>query len=105
MCDNKNKCCEDFRGAIVDCKEKSHGVAWASFDQTSNIEKVFLKHPDLKPNEIRIKVLFSGICQSDITMIKNKYKHTMYPAICGHEIVGEIYEAGSDVESKDGLKI
>ncbi|KAG0461161.1 hypothetical protein HPP92_021126 [Vanilla planifolia] len=52
--------------------------------------------------DVTIKILFCGICHSDIHFIKNEWKNTimpstMYPVVPGHEIVGIVTETGSRV--------
>ncbi|KAJ4768842.1 cinnamyl-alcohol dehydrogenase [Rhynchospora pubera] len=49
--------------------------------------------------DVTIKILYCGICHSDLHSIKNEWKNTIYPIVAGHEIVGEIIEVGSDVKN------
>ncbi|KAK8940749.1 putative mannitol dehydrogenase [Platanthera zijinensis] len=48
-------------------------------------------------NDITIKILYCGICHSDLHSIKNEWKDSVYPLVPGHEIVGTVTEAGSNV--------
>ncbi|KAH0893963.1 hypothetical protein HID58_056392 [Brassica napus] len=62
----------------------------------------------LKPREkdVRFKVLFCGICHSDLHMIKNEWGISTYPLVPGHEIVGVVTEVGSKVTRfKTGDKV
>ena len=53
-----------------------------------------------------IKVLYCGICHSDISMLNNDWGTTQYPLVPGHEIIGEVIRAGSDVKGiKTGDKV
>ncbi|MBP1040888.1 zinc-binding dehydrogenase [Vagococcus sp. BWB3-3] len=53
--------------------------------------------PDLKEDEVKIRVLFTGICGSDIHNFKGEYTKVT-PLTLGHEFSGEIVEVGESVE-------
>ncbi|KAL8211266.1 hypothetical protein R6Q57_005703 [Mikania cordata] len=56
--------------------------------------------------DVRFKVLYCGICHSDIHFAKNEFGRTTYPLIPGHEIVGVVTEVGKKVEKfKVGDKV
>ncbi|KAJ0468836.1 putative mannitol dehydrogenase [Helianthus annuus] len=56
--------------------------------------------------DVRFKVLYCGICHSDLHFVRNDWRSTSYPAIPGHEIVGVVTEVGSNVEKfKIGDKV
>nr|GMD04124.1 probable cinnamyl alcohol dehydrogenase 6 [Ipomoea batatas] len=58
------------------------------------------------PTDVTIKVLFCGICHTDIHHIKNDWGITMYPVVPGHEITGIITKVGSEVSNfKIGDKV
>lgn len=48
-------------------------------------------------NDVVIDILYCGICHADIHQSKNEYGNTFYPLVPGHEIVGRIKYAGSNV--------
>ncbi|KAF9619425.1 hypothetical protein IFM89_007000, partial [Coptis chinensis] len=48
-------------------------------------------------NDITLKILYCGICHSDLHSIKNEWGNAAYPIIPGHEIVGIVTEVGSNV--------
>eukprot|EP01054_Gregarina_sp_Poly1_P002033 Gregarina_sp_Poly_1__2032@NODE_1533_length_3917_cov_30_684935_g252_i1_p2_GENE_NODE_1533_length_3917_cov_30_684935_g252_i1NODE_1533_length_3917_cov_30_684935_g252_i1_p2_ORF_typecomplete_len353_score46_97ADH_N/PF08240_12/5_4e26ADH_N/PF08240_12/3_3e03ADH_zinc_N/PF00107_26/2_9e21Glu_dehyd_C/PF16912_5/1_2e11ADH_zinc_N_2/PF13602_6/2_8e05AlaDh_PNT_C/PF01262_21/0_00012Hacid_dh_C/PF02826_19/5_2e032Hacid_dh_C/PF02826_19/0_0011AdoHcyase_NAD/PF00670_21/0_0059NAD_binding_2/PF03446_15/0_012Pyr_redox_2/PF07992 len=52
---------------------------------------------DLKPNDVKIEVLFCGVCHSDVHMSRNEWDMTTYPIVPGHEFTGVVAEVGSDV--------
>jgi uncharacterized zinc-type alcohol dehydrogenase-like protein len=90
----------DFRGKILeDDSTDADGVAWAVMEKGAPMKKVFIKHPELGKREIRIKVCYSGICQSDVTYILQKFPMGVFPMIAGHEIVGKVYSKGSEVNN------
>ncbi|KAL6507666.1 Geraniol dehydrogenase 1 [Orobanche gracilis] len=56
--------------------------------------------------DVQFKVLYCGVCHSDLHMVKNEWGITQYPIVPGHEIVGEVTEVGSKVEKfKVGDKV
>ena len=64
-------------------------------------------HTDLKPfeierleptgNEVAIKILYCGVCHSDVHQVKNEWKNTVYPCMPGHEIIGHVTKTGPQV--------
>ena len=51
----------------------------------------------LGAEQVEIAVEACGICHSDLSMIHNDWGMTTYPLVPGHEIVGRVVEAGSQV--------
>lgn len=52
---------------------------------------------DLLPDDVRIEILYCGICHSDLHQIKNDFGMAHYPLVPGHEIVGRVTGIGSAV--------
>ena len=48
-------------------------------------------------DDIKIEILFCGVCHSDIHQVRNEWGGTTYPIVPGHEIVGRITEIGENV--------
>ncbi|HMF64630.1 MAG TPA: NAD(P)-dependent alcohol dehydrogenase [Edaphobacter sp.] len=55
---------------------------------------------ELQPNEVEIKISHCGVCHSDVHLIDNDRGFSKYPFIPGHEIVGTVVAAGSDVKER-----
>ena len=53
--------------------------------------------PVLKSTEVDVKVTHCGVCHTDLHLIDNDLGVSSYPLVPGHEIVGVISAAGSDV--------
>jgi uncharacterized zinc-type alcohol dehydrogenase-like protein len=54
------------------------------------------------PRDVRIEVLFCGVCHSDLHQVRDEWQSfmpTVYPCVPGHEIVGRVVAVGSDVRS------
>ena len=52
---------------------------------------------DTGARDVRIDILFCGVCHSDLHTARGEWPGTVYPCIPGHEIVGRVTEAGADV--------
>lgn len=64
-------------------------------------EKVEIKNievPEIKDNEVLIKVKTVGVCGSDLHLFNGTHAFRKPPAILGHEVAGEIVAIGEDVE-------
>jgi L-iditol 2-dehydrogenase len=62
--------------------------------------------PNIKDNEVLIKVIRIGICGSDIHVYHGKHPYTPYPVIQGHEFSGKVVKTGKKVKKiKEGDKV
>ena len=52
---------------------------------------------DLQPMDVDIRILYCGVCHSDVHQAENDWKNTIYPCVPGHEIIGRVSAIGSDV--------
>lgn len=52
---------------------------------------------DPGPNDVAIKILYCGICHSDIHQARDEWGGSVFPMVPGHEIVGRVTEVGSSV--------
>ncbi|XP_058786346.1 alcohol dehydrogenase-like 2 [Vicia villosa] len=66
------------------------------------IEEIELEPP--KSWEVRIKILYTSLCHSDVTFWKMHPSSpaAMFPRILGHEAVGVVESVGEHVEVKEG---
>lgn len=48
-------------------------------------------------SDVEIKILFCGVCHSDIHTARNEWGGTKYPIVPGHEIVGTVTRIGGQV--------
>lgn len=53
--------------------------------------------PAVDRNEVLVRVRASGICHTDIEIMRGNYGTSTYPLVPGHEFAGEIVELGADV--------
>lgn len=52
---------------------------------------------DPLPYDVQIKILYAGICHSDIHQARDEWSKGTFPMVPGHEIVGEVTKLGSSV--------
>ncbi|MGV8879367.1 MAG: NAD(P)-dependent alcohol dehydrogenase [Sphingobacteriaceae bacterium] len=48
-------------------------------------------------HDVEIKILYCGVCHSDIHTARNEWGGTTYPVVPGHEIVGTVTRIGNEV--------
>lgn len=65
---------------------------------TSPLERLEIDRRDPGPKDVRIEVLWCGICHSDLHTARNEWHGTTYPCIPGHEIVGRVSAVGAEVK-------
>jgi uncharacterized zinc-type alcohol dehydrogenase-like protein len=56
-----------------------------------------LERRALNPKDVALKILYCGICHSDIHTIRQDWGTVKYPQITGHELAGEVVAVGSSV--------
>jgi uncharacterized zinc-type alcohol dehydrogenase-like protein len=52
---------------------------------------------DPGPDDVRIEILYCGVCHSDLHTARNEWHNTLYPSVPGHEIVGRVVAVGDKV--------
>ncbi|WP_029686108.1 NAD(P)-dependent alcohol dehydrogenase [Tatumella saanichensis] len=48
----------------------------------------------LQPQDVKIDILYCGVCHSDLHMARNEWAVSRYPLVPGHEIVGRVVATG-----------
>ncbi|KRX00455.1 GroES (chaperonin 10)-like protein [Pseudocohnilembus persalinus] len=79
--------------------KKADAVAWVLTEANSKLEQYPFEFYPLKEDEIRGKILYTGLCQSDCHCGREKwYKGVSYPFCGGHEIVAQVTKVGASVK-------
>ena len=52
---------------------------------------------EVGPHDVQIKILYCGVCHSDIHQVRDEWGGSIFPMVPGHEIVGEITKVGAHV--------
>jgi L-iditol 2-dehydrogenase len=61
--------------------------------------------PEPNDTEVKIKIIYGGICGSDLRVFKGTISYAKYPLRPGHEVLGTIVEAGKDTPYKVGTRV
>jgi alcohol dehydrogenase (NADP+) len=77
---------------------RSTTAAYAAKSPTSGIAPFQIERRALRPRDVRLEILYCGVCHSDLHMVRNEWKQTTYPVVPGHEIVGRVTAVGSEVQ-------
>ncbi len=56
----------------------------------------------LGAEDVEVAVEYCGLCHSDLSVLNNEWGISQYPAILGHEVVGQVTAAGPNAK---GLKV
>ncbi|WP_310228880.1 alcohol dehydrogenase catalytic domain-containing protein [Brevibacillus nitrificans] len=56
-------------------------------------------------DEVKIRVIYGGICGSDVGVYQGKLQHAKYPVRPGHELVGKVIEAGRNASIPVGTRV
>lgn len=65
---------------------------------TSKFSKGEMPLRELGANSVSIKIMFSGICHSDIHQARDEWFEGIFPMVPGHEILGEVTAVGDAVK-------
>lgn len=74
---------------------KPEKLLWQSIDDESKIGN----------EDVKIKVIYGGICGSDVAVYHGNLPHAKYPLIPGHEILGEVIEVGEKSFIEVGTRV
>lgn len=56
------------------------------------------KYPNIADDDVRIRILFTGLCHSDCLHSRGLWDpYIKYPSCPGHEVVGEVEKVGTGV--------
>src|SRR5277367_679704 len=74
--------------------------AYSAASATSPLASTTIVRRDPTEHDVRIEILFCGICHSDLHQVRNEWSDvmpTVYPCVPGHEIAGRVTRVGSAV--------
>ncbi|KAK2996021.1 hypothetical protein RJ640_013911 [Escallonia rubra] len=89
--------------------ENEHPVkafGWAARDTSGVLSPFNFSRRATGEKDVRLKVLYCGICHTDLHCARNDWGFSTYPLVPGHEIAGVVTEVGSKVtKCKVGDKV
>ncbi|OCF78483.1 hypothetical protein I204_00423 [Kwoniella mangroviensis CBS 8886] len=88
-----------------DSTEKITYEGWVAVDNKALEGKgnLVYKEYEVKPwdeDDVEIKVLYCGLCGTDVMALAGDQGPLQPDAVCGHEIIGQVYKVGNSVENK-----
>ncbi len=72
-------------------------TAYAAHNPQSGLSLWHFNSRELRPDDVRIEILYCGVCHTDIHFVENDWNMTIYPVVPGHEIIGRVSAVGSQV--------
>ncbi|SFK01356.1 NAD(P)-dependent alcohol dehydrogenase [Methylocapsa palsarum] len=73
-------------------------TGYAAKTSQSPVAPFTFERRDPGPSDVRIEILYCGVCHSDIHQARDEWHNTVYPCVPGHEIVGRVTAVGAEVE-------
>ena len=71
---------------------------YAALDPKKPLSAFTIQRRKPGKNDVHIRILFCGICHTDIHQARNEWGHSIFPMVPGHEIVGEVITVGASVK-------
>ena len=75
---------------------KVHG--YAASGPKSALAPWNFERREARPDDVTIKILYCGVCHSDLHVARNDWGWTTYPVVPGHEIIGRVESVGKNVK-------
>ncbi|MDQ7995750.1 MAG: NAD(P)-dependent alcohol dehydrogenase [Luteibacter sp.] len=70
---------------------------FAAKSATTPLVPFTFQRRDPGAHDVRIEILYSGVCHSDLHQAKGDWGNSVFPMVPGHEIVGRVVAVGSAV--------
>ncbi|KAK6924195.1 Alcohol dehydrogenase, N-terminal [Dillenia turbinata] len=71
---------------------------WAARDSSGVLSPFRFSRRENGDDDVTVKILYCGVCHSDLHAVKNEWGLTNYPIVPGHEIVGIVTKVGKQVQ-------
>jgi alcohol dehydrogenase (NADP+) len=72
--------------------------AYAAASATTPLASTSIPRREPTDRDVRMEILYCGVCHSDLHYARNEWGFTQYPAVPGHEIIGRVTAVGSAVK-------
>ncbi len=71
---------------------------YAAKSETAALAPFNFERREPGPHDVKIEIMYCGVCHSDIHQVRNEWGGTIYPIVPGHEIVGKVTRIGAHVK-------
>lgn len=71
--------------------------SYAAASKEADLKQFEIERRDILDNDVKIDILYCGVCHSDLHQVRNDWKNSVYPVVPGHEIIGKVMEVGKNV--------
>lgn len=71
--------------------------AYAARDASGHLSPFTFSRRATGPEDVTFKILYCGVCHSDLHQVRNEWQNSTYPMVPGHEMVGIVSDVGSNV--------
>lgn len=71
--------------------------AFGATSAEADLEQLTIDRRELLDDDVRIEILYCGVCHSDLHTLRNDWKGSRYPVVPGHEIIGRVTAVGKNV--------
>ncbi len=72
--------------------------AYAATSAGAPLRPFSIRRREPGPHDVLIDILYCGVCHSDIHQVRDHWGGAIFPMVPGHEIVGAVARAGSQVK-------
>ena len=72
-------------------------LGYAARDAKSPLAPFTFERRALRPADVQIEILYTGVCHSDLHTARSDWPGTVYPVVPGHEIIGRVTAVGDNV--------
>jgi len=75
-----------------------NGKSYAASSSKDLLKPFPIERRSPRAEDVVVKILYCGICHSDIHSVRNEWGSANYPMVPGHEIIGKVEAVGDNVK-------
>jgi len=72
-------------------------LGYATHSPTDGLAPFRFERRELRADDVAIKIIYCGVCHSDLHQVRNDWGNSAYPMVPGHEIIGRVTSVGPEV--------
>ncbi|KAJ9170257.1 hypothetical protein P3X46_018379 [Hevea brasiliensis] len=78
--------------------EVQKAFGWAAKDASGILSPFHFSRRENGDEDVSVKILYCGVCHTDLHSCRNEWGNAHYPLVPGHEIVGTVTKIGNNVK-------